>query len=296
MIGSPVPGVPFRALVGNLAWTHDGTVWAVWRIEPLPYRYASDNDKLSYGRVIANLLRSLRGEPLILSLCGRIDARDAVPDTPPSPRRHPIHREITEGYLRLLDEYELRDRTYWLALPLPHTSGWTTAGSIGAAAASLVARGFGITPPMPSLAEVRRRLDQATRVQRAAPGLIPATPDEILWIHRRAPRKGTPTEPTLARARRSQYAAATVRGNRLRSPSFAALSQVHFDEGGRASGRGGNPFQHRYLKVTTADGGTAYQAFLVLSDLPESWPFPGESGWPRCTRTSGSRWTGRSAR
>lgn len=275
MIGSPVPGVPFRALVGNLAWTHDGTVWAVWRIEPLPYRYASDNDKLSYGRVIANLLRSLRGEPLILSLCGRIDARDAVPDTPPSPRQHPIHREITEGYLRLLDEYELRDRTYWLALPLPHTSGWTTAGSIGAAAASLVARGFGITPPMPSLAEVRRRLDQATRVQRAAPGLIPATPDEILWIHRRAPRKGTPTEPTLARARRSQYAAATVRGNRLRSPSFAALSQVHFDEGGRASGRGGNPFQHRYLKVTTADGGTAYQAFLVLSDLPESWPFPG---------------------
>jgi hypothetical protein len=276
MIGAVVPGVPFRAVVGNLAWTHDGTVWAIWRIDPLPYRYASDNDKFSYGRVIANLLRSLRGEPLILSLCGRIDAADAAEG--PARHRHPIHREISEGYLRLLDDYQLRDRTYWLALPLPHTSGWTAAGSITAAASSLVARSFGLTPPMPSLSEVRRRAEQATRVARAAPGLRPATPDEILWIHRRAARKGTTNEPSLARARRSRYAEATVRGNRLRSPSFSFLGQVHYDEGGRTTpGSSGlrNPFQHRYLKVTTADGGTGYQAFLVLSDLPESWPFPG---------------------
>ncbi|HEY8474524.1 MAG TPA: ATP-binding protein, partial [Natronosporangium sp.] len=275
MIGSVVPGVPFRAIVGNLAWTHDGTVWAVWRIDPLPYRYASDNDKLSYGRVIANLLRALRGEPLILSLCGRIDPRDAP--VGPARHRHPIHRELTEGYLRVLEEYQLRDRTYWLALPLPHTSSWTAAGSIGAAASTLVARSFGLTPPMPSPAEVRRRAEQATRVARAAAGLVPATPDEILWIHRRAARKGTPAEPSLARARRSRYAEAKVRGRRLRSPSFAFLSQVHFDEGGRTDGDEGvrNPFQHRYLKVTTADGGTAYQAFLTLSDLPETWPFPG---------------------
>lgn len=276
MLGSVVPGVPFRAIVGNLAWTHDGTVWAVWRVDPLPYRYASDNDKLSYGRVIANLLRALRGEPLLLSLCGRIDPRDAP--TGPADHKHPIHQEITGGYLAALEEYQLRDRTYWLALPLPHASSWTAAGSIGAAASSLVARSFGLTPPMPSPAEVRRRAEQATRVGRAAAGLVPATPDEILWIHRRAARKGTPAEPSLRRARRSRYAEAAIRGRRLRSPSFAFLGQVHYDEGGSTTpgkGRLRNPFQHRYLKVTTADGGTAYQAFLVLSDLPESWPFPG---------------------
>jgi hypothetical protein len=275
MIGSVVPGVPFRAIVGNLAWTHEGTVWAVWRIDPFPYRYASDHDKLSYGRVIGNLLRTLRGEPLLLSLCGRISPRDAPLGNGSG---NPVHQEITEGYLRLLDDYELRDRTYWLALPLPHTSGWTSASSISAAASSLVARSFGLTPPMPSVDEVRRRAEQATRVSRGASGLVPATPDEILWIHRRAPRKGAPTEPTLARARRSRYAEATIRGRRLRSPSFASLGQVHFDEGGRTTAgqpRVRNPFQHRYLKVTTADGGSAYQAFLVLADLPESWPFPG---------------------
>lgn len=274
MIGSVIPSVPFRALVGNLAWTHDGTVWAVWRIEPIPYRYASDNDKVSYGRVVANLLRSLRGEPLLLSLCGRLDAHDHI-----VPQRHPMHREITEGYLRVLDTYDLRERSYWLALPLPHRSGWATAGSVTSAASSLVARSFGLTPPMPSVAEVRRRVDQATRVSRAAAGLVPATPEEILWIHRRAARRGSPSEPSLHRARRARYAEATVRGNRLRSPSFASLGQVHFDESGRTdAGRDAkfrNPFLNRYLKVTTPDGGVSYQAFLVLADLPESWPFPG---------------------
>lgn len=277
MMGSVVPGVPFRAIVGNLAWTHDGTVWAVWRIDPLPYRYASDNDKLSFGRVVGNLLRSLRGEPLLLSLCGRIDPTDTRPGIARQ-HRHPIHREITEGYEQLLADYQLRDRSYWLALPLPHTSGWTSTASIATAASSLVARSFGLAPPMPSLSEVRRRAEQATRVARAAAGLVPATPDEILWIHRRAARRGTATEPSLARARRTRYAEAAVRGNRLRSPSFAFLGQVHFDEGGRTTAgqpRLRNPFQHRYLKVTTADGGSGFQAFLMLSDLPESWPFPG---------------------
>lgn len=267
MIGSPVPAVPFRAIVGNLTWTHDGTVWAMWRIEPVPYRYASESDKYSFGRVVGNLLRALRGEPLLLSLCSRIEAQD----TPLNPRTHTA-LEITESYLALLDEFELRDRSYWLALPLPHASGWTAAGSVTAAASTLVARTFGLTPPMPPAAEVTRRVEQATRIARAAPGLRPATPDEILWIHRRAARRGTPAEPTLARARRSRYAEAAIRAGRLRSPSFASLGQVHYQEGDRKSM---NPFQHRYLRVSTPDGGISYQAFLTLADIPERWPFPG---------------------
>jgi hypothetical protein len=274
MIGPPVPRSPFRAVVGNLAWTHDGGVWAVWRVEAVPYRYAADDDKISYGRVFANLLRLLRGEPLLLSLCGPLDPYDH-PAARADPSGHPVQHEISGGYLRLLSEYDLRDRTYWLALPLPHSSGWTSAGSIAAAATTLVARSFGLTPPMPGLDEVRRRVEQATRLTRGAQGLVPATPDEILWIHRRAARRGTPTEAPLARARRSRFAEATVHGRRLRSPSFGALGEVHFDEGGRGERILANPFQRRYLKVRTPDGGVSYQAFLVLAGLPESWQFPG---------------------
>lgn len=275
MLGPVLPGVPLRAVVGNLAWTHDGTVWAVWRIDPVPYRYAADVDKISYGRLAANLLRSLRGEPVLLSLCGRVDPRDSR-DLRQLRERPPLYREITESYLRLLDEYDLRERTYWLALPLPHSSALASARSIGSAAATLVARSFGLTPPLPNAAEVARRAEQAARVARAATGLIPATPDEIVWIHRRAARRGTPAEPSLASARRSRYAEATLRRGRLRTSSFASLGQVHLDEGGRSGApllR--NPFAHRYVTVTTPDGGPSYQAFLVLADLPDRWQFPG---------------------
>ena len=272
MIGPPLPRVPFRALVGNLAWTHDGTVWAVWRVDPVPYRYATGDDKVTYSRVFANLLRTLRGEPLLLSLCGRLD-----PDAGPRPPvAHPVGEEITAAYRRLLGEYDLRERTYWLALPLPHTSGWSSTAQVVASAGTLVARSFGLTPPLPRPAEVRRRIDQAERAVRGVPGLVPATPAEVLWIHRRAPRRGTAAEPSLASARRSGPAGATVRGDRLRNRGLAALSEVHLDEGGRAAGAAwANPFHHRYLRVTTPDGGTSYQAFLVLSDLPERGRFPG---------------------
>jgi hypothetical protein len=273
MIGSPVPRTPFRALVGNLAWTHEGSVWAVWRVDPVPYRYAAGDDKVSYGRLAASLLRTLRGEPLLLSLCGLIDPYDdpAVAGADP----HPVGQEVTAAYLRELAGYDLRERTYWLALPLPQASGWSSAGSVAVAASTLVARGFGLTPPMPGVNEVRRRMEQAVRMSRGAQGLSPATPDEILWIHRRAARRGSLAEPTLSRARRSAFAEARMRGDRLRSPSFASLGEVHFDEGGRGGGRAGNPFQRRFLSVRTPDGGVSFQAFLVLADLPESWQFPG---------------------
>jgi hypothetical protein len=278
MIGPPVPRAPLRALVGNLAWTHDGTVWALWRVNPVAYRYACDDDKVGYGRVVANLLRMLRGEPLLLSLCGALDPYDdpgweAGPALD-APTPQPLRREITEGYRRLLAGYDLRERSYWLALPLPHSSGWAGTGSAAVAASTLVARGFGLTPPLPGAGEVHRRAEQAARMTRGAQGLVPATPLEVLWLHRRAPRRGSVAEPTLARACQGRVGA-SIRGNRLRSPSFGWLGEVHFDEGGRAGGGWSSPFQRRYLKVTTPDGGVSYQAFLVLAGLPDSWRFPG---------------------
>lgn len=273
MIGSPVPAAPFRALVGNLAWTHDGTVWAVWQVDPLPYRYASRDDKISYGRLVATLLRALRGEPLLLSVCGRLDP-DAWLPAPGADGPRPVQQEITEAYRGQLRGYDLRSRTYWLALPLPHTTGWSGAQAVAAGAATLVARGFGLSPPLPGAAEIRHRADQAVRLTRGVTGLSPARPEEILWLHRRAARRGTWAEPPLSRAR--QFPDAVVRGNRVRSPSFASLGEVHLDEGGRARNRTArNPFHHRYLTVTTPDGGPSHQAFLVLADLPDRWRFPG---------------------
>ena len=304
MLNSPLPAEPFRALIGNLAWTHDGTVWAMWRIDPVPYRYASTEDKLSYARSTATLLRALRGEPVLLGLCGRIGADDiarrAMSNAEAS--RHPLYVEMAGAYRQLLKRVDLRERSYWLALPLPHTSNLGAAVSTFAGAGTQMARTFGLIPPAPGLAEVRARAAQAARVTRAIAGLTPATPDQIVWIHRRAARRGTTAEPVLD-ARRA-HTGARWRDGRLQSPSYAALGEVHLDEGGRAAtapdarGRqgqksrsslldagmrwlregapatGGNPFSHRFVRVSTPDS-TSYQAFLTLSDLPEQWPFPG---------------------
>lgn len=301
MIGSPLPAEPFRALIGNLAWTHDGTVWAIWRIDPVPYRYASTEDKVSYGRSTATLLRALRGEPVLLGLCGRVGADDTARRalTGVDTARHPLYVEMAGAYRQLLKRVDLRERSYWLALPLPHGNTFSAALGTLAGAGSQFARTFGLTPPTPNLAEVRGRSAQATRVTRAIPGLTAATPDEILWIHRRAARRGTPAEPVLGGRRHSTHAGARWRGGRLQVPSYAALGEVHLDEGGRAAADGrkdkgrsslmdagmrwlrdggsagtGSPFSHRFVQVSTPDS-TSYQAFLTLSALPDEWPFPG---------------------
>ncbi|MEU1813009.1 ATP-binding protein [Micromonospora aurantiaca (nom. illeg.)] len=299
MIGASLPREPFRALVGNLAWTHDGTVWAMWHIDPVPYQYAATEDKTSYARLAATLLRALRGEPLLLSLCGPISAAETVARGLRTVHRasHPVYVEIADGYLDLVDQIDTRERSYWLALPLPHPTGLSAAGTILASASGRLGRAFGLTPALPDLAEIRQRAAQAAKVARAVPGLRPASPDEVLWIHRRAARRGTATEPTLASVRGGRRTEVTARGGQLRTRSFASLGEVHLDEGGRlpdpdagdeearASGLSRlfgsgpaaprSPFGQRYVKVTTPDGGVSYQAFLVLADLPEEWVFPG---------------------
>lgn len=300
MFGSPLPADPFTAVIGNLAWTPDGSVWAIWRVDPVPYRYAAAEDKTSYVRTTAVLLRALRGEPLLLSLAGRVGADDTIRralagiDT----TRHPVYAEMTAAYRRQLSGMDLRERSYWLALPLPHRSTLRAAFGVLSGGGGQVARAFGVTPAAPSLAEVRARAAQATRVARAIPGLTPATPDQVLWIHRRAARRGTAGEPVLTNR---PGPAPLWRRGRLHAPRYTALGEIHLDEGGRSAptvsparsggsgvlqaglrwlrdggpAAGGNPFSHRFLAVTTPDAGTGYQAFLTLSDLPAEWAFPG---------------------
>jgi hypothetical protein len=301
-----VPADPIRALVGNLLWAGDGSVWAAWRVDPVAYRYATSADKTSHVRGAATLLRALRGEPLLLSLAGPVGADDIAARCVANVdvRRHPVHGEITAAYRDLLDEVDLRERTYWLAMPLPSANRLAAAAGIFAGAGGQIGRAFGITPAAPDLAEVRARAAQAAKVARAVPGLAPATPEEILWIHRRAARRGTFAEPTLTAARRRARPGAVWRRGRLRVPGYAALGEVHLDEGGRHGGRdphrdgddeqglgarlsgaawrwardgasAASPFTHRFVRVATPDGGDSYQAFLVLSDLPEEWAFPG---------------------
>lgn len=99
--------------------------------------------------------------------------------------------------------------------------------------------------------------------------LRPATESEILWIYGHSARRGL-EEPLLP----EDGAPRALRG---RGHTVAAHTQVILDEGGRGDRESKgptNPFRRRYLKATT-EHGSSYQAFSVLSEMPEAFRFPG---------------------
>src|SRR5690606_41710496 len=61
------------ALTDGLMWTRTGTVWAVWRVSPVPYAFQPDDKKHAARRHHTPLYRALRGESLHLGLTAATD-------------------------------------------------------------------------------------------------------------------------------------------------------------------------------------------------------------------------------
>ena len=60
---------PARTLAGHLTWTRTGSVWALWRLQPLPYGYRRAKDKREARALHQALIRALPGESLLLGVC-----------------------------------------------------------------------------------------------------------------------------------------------------------------------------------------------------------------------------------
>src|SRR5690606_27231829 len=77
--GRPLPvKPPARAIVGNLVWSTDGGVWAVWRVFPFPLAHTSVADKLAIHSRIRGLLVNLPTDSMLLSVCERVDPLEVV--------------------------------------------------------------------------------------------------------------------------------------------------------------------------------------------------------------------------
>ena len=50
---------PARAIVGNLIWSTDGGVWAVWRVTPFAHAHTATADKLAVHARLRGLLIGL---------------------------------------------------------------------------------------------------------------------------------------------------------------------------------------------------------------------------------------------
>lgn len=272
--------LPIRHVAANVIWTTHGTAWGVWRVTPANYAHTSGEAKRQRLAQVEAMVKGLRGEPVLLSLCPRVDPRSVV-----RAMTADVDWDASQAYLDLasrvltkLEDLELAGRTEWLAVPLPAQSRGQGAADVMSATRAQLALTLGLVPAPIGEAEQQRRIWQAADMAAGWPSGVtvrPATEAEILWMYGHAARRGI-DEPLLPAPGEEHEVLGRGRG-------VAALSQVLLAEGGRAPDadageprrrQARNPFADLHLQVTT-EWGTSYQSMLALAQMPARFAFPG---------------------
>ncbi|MFZ3475705.1 ATP-binding protein [Streptomyces sp. 4.24] len=275
----------FRHVAGHLLWSTSGPVWAVWRVTPLPGGYLPAAVHQELLERITSLVRSMPGmEPRMFVLASRTDPGEIAERMTVGTKWWELAgwAETCAAVVDALTGEEMHERSLWLAVPLPGRGGAVTA-SLAGLYAELSAT-LDLAPLTVSEAEVAAAFAEADRIQTSLGGglgLRPAAAAEIVWILQHAVHRGLGQEPLLTDAEHSPHYGSKVRAGRLDSPSYADLGGIRLAEGGQDSGKeaktkGGpwwrsagmsSPMGRRWLQVESEDG-TAYQAHLVLAELP----------------------------
>lgn len=266
---------PITGFTKNLLFTDRGTTWAVWQLKALPYGYRPAHEKRGVRGVHTALFRALPGESLLLGLCATTDPASVVEAmiTGVDLEARPDWALEAEATLDQLEQIELGQRTFWLAVPLANegTSGLT---EIFTSAWAGTKNMLGLPRSGPSQTRIHARLEQAEKIRRALPSALqprPAVAAELLWLQLHAMRRGLDerTIPTTA--------AGEIEPEHF---SAAALPTPLLDEGGQSDlshRRAFNPFKRRFLKVTDLDTDeSSYQVQMTVADTPAGGlTFPG---------------------
>ncbi|MFG2437876.1 ATP-binding protein [Streptomyces sp. NPDC048508] len=266
---------------GNVIWTVHGSVWAIWRIEGSAHANASRRAKNERLGTLETLVKQLRGEAMLLSLCPQMNPASVVEKMTSGVdlARSTRYTELAHTVLDQLETVELTGRTDWLAVPLPTSRRQAAFDAMRATRAELSLQ-LGLLPSPVSAAEELDRLVQAADLASVWPSAIQrraATEAEIMWIYGHSARRGV-VEPLLPEGRQG--------ATRGRGRAVSSLGQVVLAEGGlgpvepATKAKDGwrktktPAFARRWLEVTT-EWGSSYQALLGLSQMPESFQFPG---------------------
>lgn len=261
--------LPARYIAGNLLWARDGSVWAVWRVEPVSYPYLSATAKLNLHGRLRSLLMALPQEGLILSVSQRLDPSEVVEGMMAGVELDacPAWRDMCARVLDSLEAAPLYTRRYYLCVKLPGDGLRESLAGAARAAASSVMELVGAAPPRVGREEVARRRNAAAMLEsrlRSFVGLRAVGAGEIRWLYARALRRG-PDAPFLD----SAWDAPAVE-----RPGLLAVEEAVLKEGGDRSDPGRPRTHRRYLRVDTPPG-TSFQTFLAVADMPHRFSFPG---------------------
>ncbi|MDP1803835.1 MAG: hypothetical protein Q8K72_01590, partial [Acidimicrobiales bacterium] len=122
---------PARQIVGNLVWTREATVWALWRVSPSCYPYLSTTEKLQLHRATRTALLALPAESMLLSLCQRVDPYEVadamIGDVDLD--AHPAWRRVVRRTIDMLEETTPFQRVHFVAVQLPTDGGKKNAAA-----------------------------------------------------------------------------------------------------------------------------------------------------------------------
>ena len=249
---------PARAIVGNLVWSADGGVWAVWRVGSLPGAHVPGVRRLATQARLRALIDDLAAEAMLLSVCARVDPWDVAGDMAAGVdlAGHDAWAAACEATVRWMDEVALYRRRDYLAVLLPPARApWR---DVVRSAVDDVAATFGVSPrPVPP-GDVAVMVEQADALRSALAVHVPlqaVDAGEVCWLHARALRRGA-DEPGYDRAW-------DPTGQVRARPIDGVVVEGGYDDD-QATGN-----LRRYLRVDSP-GGTSYQTVLALSDLPRA--------------------------
>ncbi|WIX82923.1 ATP-binding protein [Amycolatopsis carbonis] len=272
-------------IAGNVLFCADGSTWGVWRVFPRESARSTGKQLRQLYERTVTLMKSLRGEVMIASLCEQVQPHAIV-------RRcldgvdldaNPHWAETVHNAWDQLETLDVLGRSYWIAKPLDG-EGWreSTQGLLRATGAALAASlGLSARPATASaIAVARERVRVAGQDLDGSIPIRPASEAELLWWLCRAPVRGV-DEPQLETSETVHNTGISV--SRSGRASLATLRGSVLDEGGRTDRAGGllgppATLNRRFLKCVTPRDDvlvTSYQAYLVLAEMPRAFTFPG---------------------
>lgn len=277
---------PVTAQAGHLLWTRAGTVWSVWRLQPLPYGFRPAEEKRRVRGVHTTLLRALQGEALLLGVTARVDPATVIERMIAGLdlEQHPAWALECEATLDLLEQVPLGERSYWLAVPIP-SSGRRRLTGPGRAAVVEFADQLGLPVWAPRQGEIEQARQAAeAMVAATVPSPFrprPASTAEMLWLTEHFQQRGLlefPAPTGVDHDFEREILGLSGGGWGLRHPLLDEGGQTDTD---RSGWRRLNPMRRRYLKVILGDSvgddpPASYQCNLVLDDVPAGgMAFPG---------------------
>ncbi|MEV0892980.1 ATP-binding protein [Promicromonospora sp. MEB111] len=182
------------ALTDGLMWTRTGTVWAVWRVSPVPYAFQPDDKKHAARRHHTALYRALRGESLHLGLTAATDPASVVLSMIEGvdlSEREAWAAEC-EATLDFLEQIPIGRRVHWIAAPLanpgakafmePLQASWTTLQDT-----------LMMPRSVPGRHAIGERAAQAEALRKEMPSAFdpqPASVAEMAWMFGHAMQRG----------------------------------------------------------------------------------------------------------